>query len=333
MPADSMWQRLEIHGEEAGQFIRLRIPEVKACAAYAARRTSDGHEALMIEVRKNALPDSGQYPESRGFSVSAVPLRGGRSGETRLVLTLLDVRYRDVFLTLSADLFRVLAQAEKEQEAVELFVSRLSRWQAFLRRHGPEALSLEARRGLFGELLVLRDILLPDLGPVCISGWEGPRRASHDYELPRGSLEVKTTRAATPSEFEISNVLQLDDSHTQRLYLVLVLVQENESSGESLPEITSSIRGMLSGEALDQFEDRLVDAGFLDRHLYLYQAPRYSLRSIRPFRVREGFPRILESMVPPGVTAVSYTVAVAACLPFSCNEEEMTSSLKSNDTR
>ena len=333
MTAETIWDRLQVHGEAEGQFIRLRFAGITACAVYAARRTTDGHEAVVLEVAKHSLPPSGQYPDSRGFSISAIPLREGRSGGTRLVLSLQDVRYRDVFLALSSDLFRVLGQAGDEHHAVELFISRLSRWQAFLRRHGPEGLSLEARRGLMGELLTLRDILLPDIGPTCVGAWTGPSRASHDYELPGGSLEVKTTTAATPSEFRVSNVLQLDDAHTKSLFLILVLVQEHESAGETLPEVVESLREDLSGEALDQFEDRLVDAGFLQGHLYLYQSPRYSLRSIRPFRVVEGFPRIVESTVPSGVTAVSYDVAVGACLAFSCEMAEMVSTLKNEDSQ
>jgi hypothetical protein len=324
---ETAWDRLVIEGEEAGRYVRLRSPDIRACAAYAARRTTDGHEAIILEVRKDAIPAGVQYPESRGFTVAALPVEEGRTGHTRLVLSLADVVYRDVFLTLASDVLETLPGARTEGEAVEAFISRLERWQAFLRQHGPEGLSAEARRGLYGELVVLRDHLLPALGDAAVPGWKGPAGAAHDFQLLGGSVEVKTTTAATPGEFRVSNVLQLDESHARVLYLALVTVQESESAGENLPGIVSSIRNSLGGAALETFADRLVDAGYLARHLYLCDSPKYSLRATQFFEVTGDFPRLLESAIPRGVTGVAYRVSVGSCLSYLREERNVTSSL------
>jgi hypothetical protein len=72
-------------------------------------------------------------------------------------------------------------------------------------------------------------------------------------------------------------------------------------------------------EALDGFNGKLVEGGYLDAH-----APRYSSayeqRSLRWFRVREGFPRITESMLPDGIGDATYTLSLAACKEFAVDE-------------
>lgn len=321
----TIWDRLQIEGEDVGQYVRLRYPRIAACPTYAARRTPSGHEVIILEVDKNSIPAGIEYPDSRGFSIDVIPLEEGRSGSTRLVLSLTDPVYRDVFLSLAYDVATVLASAQTERQAVQDFVSRLGRWQAFLRRHGPEGLSAEAKRGLFGELVVLRDLLLPAVGGDAVAFWKGPEGAAHDFQLPGGSIEVKSTVAATPGEFRVSNVLQLDDSLSKALFVVLVLLQEGESQGETLPDLVSSLRSTLSGEVLGQLDDRLIDVGYLDRHAHQYSSPRYHVRSRRFFKVDEGFPRIVSSIVSEGVIEVSYSVAVAACLPYVCEEDAVLS--------
>lgn len=332
-PNETLWNRLVIDGERAGQYVRLRSAGVTSCPAYAARRTTDGHEAVILEVHKESIPAGVEYPESRGFSVAAMPVDEGRGGSTRLVLSLVDAVYRDVFMTLAADVLHSLSSTGTERQAVEAFVSRLARWQAFLRHYGPEGLSAEARRGLFGEFVVLRDVLLPELGDRAVSGWKGPSGAPHDFQLGGGSVEVKTTTAATPGEFRVSNVLQLDESHARVLYLSLVTVQESESTGENLPEIVRSIRNALQGTALEVFDDRLVDAGYLAPHVHLYDSPRYSLRAIQFFEVAGDFPRLLETAIPKGVSGVTYRVSVGACLSYLREATAVMASLVREATR
>ena len=324
---ESSWDRLVTQGEMAGQYVRLRSPTIGACASYIARRTTDGHEAIILEVRKDAIPLGVEYPESRGFTVAAFPLEEGRTGHARLVLSLADAVYRDVFLTLASDILETLSAASNEREAVETFVSRLARWQAFLRQHGPEGLSPEARRGLYGELIVLRDTFLPVLGDAAVLGWKGPTTSPKDFQFAGGSVEVKTTTAATPGEFPVSNVLQLDESRARVLYLALVTVEESESNGDALPDIVSTLRAVVGSSALGVLEDRLVDAGYLACHLHLYRSPRYSLRATQFFEVTGDFPRLLESAIPKGVTGVSYRVSVGACLSYLREEGRMVSSL------
>jgi hypothetical protein len=316
-PLRDVWDRLTPHPGDNDGYLRLRLASVTACATYAARSATDGAEALLLELGTESLAGIGAYPHSAGFDVRSEVIALGRAGRTRLLLRLANPRFRDVFHALCDDVVQSLAASSEETEAVRSFVARLTRWQAFLRRHSPEGLSLEERRGLFGELLFLRDVLLPHMdGLAAVRSWKGWQSANHDFQLPAGSVEVKTTSANLPHAFHVSNVGQLDDGATAALFVHLVQVSEEESGASSLPELVASVRERLPDDGIASFDDALVEFGYLDAHAESHSLPRYTIRSRRYFVVEDGFPRLLGNMVPPGVEEVSYAVAIAACAPF-----------------
>jgi hypothetical protein len=55
----------------------------------------------------------------------------------------------------------------------------------------------------------------------------------------------------------------------------------------------------------------------------------YVLRDSAYFHVREGFPRITESMIPPGLGKVHYEIEVGACEPFKVEEAPVREYLRS----
>ena len=313
---EEIWDQLQTQGDLNSGYVRLRIPTVTACALYAARNVHSAAAALVLEVATASLPGDMDLPRSTGFEVSASVLTPGRGGRTRLILELLDQRYADVFRSLCSDLADRLAIAAEEPAAARLLVSRLVRWQSFLRDHGPEGLSMQARRGLAGEICFLRDELLPRTGQAGAESWMGWSGANHDFQLPGSSIEIKTTAANTPHSFRVSNVGQLDDTSTPALHLCLTAINESENSGETLPEIVEAVRSVLGTQQRDKFDDRLLQTGLIPAQFHLYSAPRYTIRWRTLYQVMEGFPRLLASSLPSGVEDVEYAVAVAACAPF-----------------
>jgi hypothetical protein len=312
-----VWDRLTPNPGDADGYIRIRLPTVTACPAYAARNATDGVEALLLEVGTESLTGIAAYPYSAGFDVRCEVVAPGRAGRTRLLLRLANPRFRDVFQALCDDVVQSLVAASDENVAVRAFVARLTRWQAFLRKHSPEGLSLEARRGLFGELAFLNDILLPRMdGRTAVKSWKGWQQANHDFQLAAASVEVKTTSANLPHAFHVSNVGQLENGGAVPLFIHLVQVSEAETGTTSLPELVASMRERLTDEASALFDDALVEVGYLDTLAEAHSFPRYTIRSRRYFAVEAGFPRLLAAAVPPGVEEVSYSIAIAACTPF-----------------
>ncbi|HET7552706.1 MAG TPA: PD-(D/E)XK motif protein [Gemmatimonadaceae bacterium] len=319
----NLWGLLRTHGEGDQGYVRLRLTSTTVCAVYAARQLPSDLDALILEVSTESIPPNPDYPRSVGFDVEAEPIAPGRHGRTRLVLVLTNARFQDVFQSLCEDVVQSIGSARNEGEAVSAFVARLSRWQAFLRKHGPGGLSIEARRGLYGELTFLRELLTRTADGSAIGAWKGWSHTNHDFQLPTGNVEVKTTSANTPHSFHISNIGQLDDRSIPRLFLNFVVVDENEAGAESLPELVESIRLRVSDDWADQFDESLVQAGYLETHRDQYATPRYNIRSTRFYRVEDGFPRLRAEDLALGVEQVTYSVAVAACRDFLQYESQV----------
>ena len=313
----AVWGRLTSHGEAGDGYVRLRLADVGACATYAAKSAAGGLEALVLEVDSASIQAETTYPETRGLHVGATLLTPGRLGRTRLIVALTDGRFRNIFVALATDVVSKLVEARDEASAVAALVARLARWQAFLRHHGPRGLTTEERRGLFGELTLLRNHLVPRLGTaVAVRSWKGASHAHHDFQFPAGSIEVKTSSAAAPHSFHVASVSQLAPPRSGHLHVFFALVEETEAGELSLPELVDAVRAELDGRDLTQFEDQLVEAGYVDTQRDLYSSPRYSLRRVRFFHIAPGFPRISEADLPSGVEAVKYQVALAACAAF-----------------
>lgn len=114
-----------------------------------------------------------------------------------------------------------------KQAAAEL-LGRLRRWQQFLTA-ARDLLSIEAQRGLWGELHVLRTHLLPALGAAAtVVGWKASAAAHQDFQFSGGAVEVKTTAAKQPQSVRITSERQLDDTGVGALYLHVVVVDERE---------------------------------------------------------------------------------------------------------
>ena len=321
------WGRLKTIDQKLGDYVRLRLPVVSACPTYAARRLSDGLVALILEIDKRVLYGLPDFPASKGIELSISTVSPGRSGRMRLILALADPEFLDVFSSLADDIVRTLVAATDEAEAVAQLVDRLRTWQEFLRRSGSQGMSREARRGLYGELVFLRDHLLKVLSETdAVMAWTGPSGAPHDFQTPYGSVEVKTTAAASPHSFRVSNIRQLDDGGVAALFVCVVKVDESESGEETLPAAIDQLRSAL-GASAKQLDEPLIKAGYIEAQRTLYQSPRYSIRSPRFFRIGDGFPRLLESEIPSGVERVSFSVAMAACADFVCSDREVLETL------
>ena len=80
-----------------------------------------------------------------------------------------------------------------------------------------------------------------------------------------------------------------------------------------IDQIRSRLRGIAAGELLDV---KLVQAGYLEQQRELYEDVGYTARESNLFQVRNGFPRIVERDLVPGVGDVHYSVSVAECKHF-----------------
>jgi hypothetical protein len=322
-PAD-VWGELETSRATAG-VVRRRIHADAACDLYLGIRRPDGERLVMLGL-PDPVPPLRDLPTGRGATLRRTVLTDTGQSVIELALTL--DSYSDLFDQLVVDVAGAAAAAPTESEAVARFVSRLARWQAFL-RSPREGLDAEQRRGLYGELLVLSEVLLPVVGrSAALRAWTGPEGADQDFNFRSRALEVKTTAGRQHQRLGISSERQLDSSHLESLFLAHLSLEERDGVGRTLPELVGQVRQQIADDAeLRQlFDDKLAAAGYFDGHADHYGIG-HSERDRHYFRVEEGCPRIVEHDLVLGVGEVRYSIAVASLAPWLTDEIEVTSSL------
>lgn len=330
---DAIWDELEVEarrgGPPRGIVQRMVHPEAK-CSMYAAVEKPSLDRLFLVHVDS---PDTALLPELpslKGLALRYLTWLQQEQTSIMLELRARNREYAHLFAVIADDLAECAAQAGSRDEAVGALLGRLTRWQRFLERAGSEWLSLEERRGLFGEITVLRGILDSRSVPesTAVGGWHGPMSANHDFEYAGCSIEVKTSCTKQEQRMHISSERQLDWSQARRLLLVHVSVAEDTEEGMSLPSLVEAVRSHLSGpEISDRFDDLLLQAGYLQQDEGAYSRPRYLVRECQVFDVKEGFPSILESDLRKGVGGVTYSIGIGSCGAFSVSFETLISSV------
>ncbi|MFE1952246.1 PD-(D/E)XK motif protein [Streptomyces sp. NPDC059524] len=244
--------------------------------------------------------------------------------ELQLVLTANDLN--EVFNPLVADVADVAKDAPDASRALSAAVQRFGRWQELLSAVGSDGLTAEARRGLYGELLVLGDVLFTRLSPAeAVAAWTGPTGTNQDFETADVALETKTSTAKRTRSVRIASERQLDGTGTAALLLGLVQLDERRGgTGESLNRRVDHIRRQLTDPAArTRFDGLLIQAGYLPGHRDLYDEPRYTLRDLRFWHVRDDFPRLVESDLAEGIGDCSYRLDVSALAAYRAETDEV----------
>lgn len=302
-----------------GWLVRRLHPEARH-TVQAARRALDNAIGLLFEIATRSMPVGAALPVCVGFTTTLETIAPGLGGSCRICLVLKDQRYLEIFAALASDVVGRILATDDEPAAVRALLSRLNTWQRFLEKFGLNLLSREEQAGLFAELLVLELEMAPSLGAsTAVQSWRGPLGEPHDFRCGPIAVEVKAATSAAPSNFHVSNLLQLEPGSAAHLYLLHVSLGLDEADGLSLPDMVARVRRMLSAAdpgAATEFDVSLQEVGYLDIHADAYRDRRFAERARRWFAVIDGFPRLTAVSVPRGVVSARYVVSLADCLPF-----------------
>lgn len=311
MTIEEQWAAMEAEGLTDGWRLQLARP-LKDHPLFIA--LDGARRVLLLRIPSSFIPPRQAWPSCAGLEIVAVQL----SEHAYLGVTLKETRFRDVFTALAEDLVRRIEKSQSPRAAVETLIGELKRWQKFLAASGG-GLSLEAQRGLWGELHFLSDFLLPALGESAVAGWTGPAGAHQDFRYAGACIEIKTTLATQPQVVRIASERQLDDSHIAFLFLHSLALDVIQGGMATLPAAVYSVRAALASHpaTAECFEDALLAMGYFDVHAPRYAGSGYVIRSATTFRVAPGFPRLVESDLPSGVGDAHYGLSLSACNLFT----------------
>lgn len=241
---------------------------------------------------------------------------------TYLEVSLVNSNYSDVFDVFISDLADAASSVQDRSEIAAAVAGRIHHWQAFLRKT-IDGLSVEALRGLYGELKVLDWIGRNFNYTDAVACWVGPEGFSQDFHLRDVAIEVKTSAAKNPQSIPISSERQLDSKGISLLVLWHWSVDERLDHGETVPLLISRLRSLTSQSVNQElFENRLLEVGYLNIHESRYEFG-FEIRDLQIFEVRDPFPRLVEQDCPQGLGDLKYAIQIGAIAPFAIDESSL----------
>lgn len=310
-----LWSQLQPPSADYIWKLRTSVSPIRTSVG----RHADGHIAFMLEMKFDHADLLMRLPEIQGLTLDYRMFAG--AGSYGLIVALREAKDEELFATLCEDLAACIEDLTEERQAVLSFLSRLDRWQRFLARNGRRLLSTDGIRGLVAELEIL-GLLISDNGRSAadaLTGWVGPLRAAQDFRFADQLIEVKSWGGSGGAKVRISSEFQLQVDDVPVFLAAVQLVEEGEPKlGHSLNEVVTALKSILPADVLDQFEDRLGAAGYIE--LPYYDAPRFRLGAIDFFGVTEEFPVLTPRQLPTAVSGVQYTLDLVQLSGFRVAE-------------
>lgn len=303
-----VWEYLaKPKGEEL--IARNPFPDKKVCLLCALDSKNYRHFLIPINENEEDYNDL----KSKGFVVVTRSLIiQGDNLKKYLDIQCIDPSGNSVFDFIGGDIFEKL---EKDnQEPIEKVKKIIMKWRKFWGNVPQSLLSREEQIGLFAELWFLSKWLIPKYGATSAKKWSGPLGKRHDFEWPDKSIEVKATLSSRGRIHRINGISQLEKPDNGLLFFFSVRLQEDPSSIYTLPYIIEDCGKLLadSPDALDWFENTLIQSGYSPVHLENYSDYHLSVIEQNLFSVTDDFPAIINSTFkdgpPAGVERVEYEI-------------------------
>jgi hypothetical protein len=243
-----------------------------------------------------------------------------------IVLQLTEPEYEDLFDDLVISMYHGIKDIREPDAYSRFFIETFHRWSDFFDDKSSDLLGEESIRGLMGELLVLKALIL-EFSPLKINAvldfWKGPFGKGNDFELEDRYLEVKT-KSPQAREVKIASEHQLHPTANKGLELIVISVQP-DSSGLTLADLIFEIRILIA--------ERNGDVSIFWRALRPHNLSSKNVSEYNIFRFKpvswisydctdEGFPKITRTNIPPEISAVAYKLNVHSLTGFIIEQRE-----------
>jgi hypothetical protein len=321
-----------LRAETGAGLVRRLVEPTSPVSVYLGIDLAVAQLGVLLPIHRRLMPAQRDLPSGAGFAVRPLAVNDDGKDIVNLGVFCTDAACEDIFRHFMDDLVSHLLAESDDERATRTFLARVGLWQRFFVGGACSYLSDEAQSGLFAELLLLRDMLIPTAGAsVAVDAWRGPEGSPQDFLLSSCALEVKCSRAKAGGRIPISNEQQLDERPFPHLVLVHVAVVTGGGTNPSLVDIIGDVREMLAttGRSLIAFNDQLITAGGIDAHAACYSKNQLFVRDIQYYEVRDDFPRIRPGDHPPGVTDITYKIDPSVLAPFKVEQSAVEVWLKS----
>lgn len=252
-----------------------------------------------------------------------------------LVIELLKPSHRDIFSNLCENLIVAVRESASEKELVKSVINQLEKWRTLFDKRKADGLSPEQQQGLYGELSFLYKFLSRGIvsNAQALDYWVGMDAALRDFQGNEWAVEAKTTATNNPQKVTINGERQLDETLLSDLFLYHCSVEVSKYTGETLSDKIEKVRLKLKDDnpALSIFNEKILEAGYLDEQAYLYANRCYKIRDEHYYQIKGNFPRVKEDELRDGVSDVKYAIALAMCSGYSIPENKIFNAIKAHE--
>lgn len=247
------------------------------------------------------------------------------SKETCLCIVLNDEYFKDLFDDLILSIYHKIFNISNPDEYSELFTRHFFKWSSFFVNKRNEGLSKDDVKGLIGELIYLKNLLMDSKLNVddILMSWRGPYDDGQDFIFDFTDFEIKTIEK-TKNNVRISSEFQLDSEKGKKIELVVISVEFDIDNGISLKSITNEIKSIV----LDKLGDNSIFITALSQKgLTLGNLERYDIYRFNPVlqtsydSSNDTFPKLIKSQLPEQINNLKYNIRLNLIEDFIINKK------------
>lgn len=321
-----IWSSIE-QSNEAGLLKRLYSSDSELYV-YAIFQNPENHCGIALSYSKDISVDISPFSNLRDLQVS-IQTDSSFSQNNLLIIKLLYDQSRDVFAVMCENMVQSVLSLHSERDVVRAIINQLEKWQMLFEKLKGEGLTPAEQLGLYGELHFIQKYLARQDAVYVLNSWVGTDREIRDFQYSNWALEVKTTSGNNHQKVGVSSERQLDETLLDNLFLFHLSVETSKMNGESLNAKVNAVREILQDNvsALNIFNNKLIDAGYFERHTHLYEERCYQTRDENYYKIDGDFPRIKENEIRSGVGDVKYSIILSQCNEYLAAENVVFSTI------
>ena len=230
MISEDQWATLESAAKDGAGAAWSRVAADSGHDLFIAVSQPGSQRSLWYDFRADALPSELHLPSLRSVGLDVRP-KDDQGNILRCSLTLQADDLKSVFRALADDIVAAVSSAQDDETGVAAFSRRLERWKRLLQPDSTTGLAVLERRGLFGELRVLYELLETGAPAGYVAScWTGPYGKHQDFQSANGAIEVKATVTKQPQTLVITSERELDDTGVDVLFLTHVSLDESQAN-------------------------------------------------------------------------------------------------------
>ena len=232
------------------------------------------------------------------------------TGEKSIVFSLVDNRWMNQFVTFCNDVCKQTENLQKNSsKGYEAVCNAYFVWQKMFKGQS-DILGESEIKGLIGELLYLKDFIIPEYGPTrSIEAWSGTDKTRKDFSIDNTWYEIKTIDVGKPT-VKITSIEQLDSSTEGTLAVFQVEKMAPSFNGVNLNSLAESIITMFTSlQDKDVFISKLNKAGYFPNTDY--EEYVYDVKDLTEYCVNNSFPRLKKDSIPVAVASASYELLLS----------------------